>query len=267
MLFRSLNIDNKDQEELFKILESNNSFDSLEDDFSPSSRSCYQSTDDFSDSPNIKSGCRDSCCNVINSVNTLTKGEENEELIIQLINQIQNPELQKEYLDKFKKNLLKDEIGKKLKSTISFKETLERFNKKKSKDLTVNDLQYEITIVKQEMIDLKNEFQKIILLLSTYIMYICIPKVPTNQIYRSSWSLKKAFKTDYHAKTIEQVYSLNKEYEMCYLLTPSALLACKKDGHNYLHIGLVQVGVKPLIREGLNCSVLMVLRDTSHIRS
>ena len=28
------NIDNKDQEELFKILESNNSFDSLKDDFS-----------------------------------------------------------------------------------------------------------------------------------------------------------------------------------------------------------------------------------------
>ena len=31
--FNMLNIDNKDQEELFKILESNNSSDSLEDDF------------------------------------------------------------------------------------------------------------------------------------------------------------------------------------------------------------------------------------------
>ena len=64
-------------------------------------------------------------------------------------------------MDKFKKNLLKDEIGKKLKSTINFEETLERFNKKKSKDLTVNDLQLEITIVKQEMLDLKNEFKNI----------------------------------------------------------------------------------------------------------
>ena len=99
-----LNIDNKDQEELFKILESNNSSDSLEDDFSSSSSSCYQSVDGSSDSPNIKIGCRDSYCNVINFVNTLTKGEENEKLIIQLINQIQNPELQQEYLDKFKKN-------------------------------------------------------------------------------------------------------------------------------------------------------------------
>ena len=53
-------------------------------------------------------------------------------LIIQLINQIQNPKLQKEYFDKFKKKLIKDGIGKKLKSTINFEETLERFNNKKN---------------------------------------------------------------------------------------------------------------------------------------
>ena len=34
-----LNIDDKEQEELLRILESNNSFDSLEDDFSSSSNS------------------------------------------------------------------------------------------------------------------------------------------------------------------------------------------------------------------------------------
>ena len=116
-----LNIDDKTQEELFRILESNNSSDSLEDDFSSSFDTCYQSATDSFDSLNIKIGCRDSCCNVIKSVNTLTKSEEDEKLIIQLINQIQNPELQKEYLDKFKKNLIKDETGKKLKSTISSK--------------------------------------------------------------------------------------------------------------------------------------------------
>ena len=156
-----LNIDDKDQEELFRILESNNSSDSLEDGFSSSSDSCYQFADDSSDSPNIKIGCRDSCCNVVNSVDTLTKSEENESLLIKLISQIENPELQKEYLDKFKKYLIKDETSKKLKSTISFEETLERFNKKKSKELAVNDLQHEITVVKQEIIELKNEFKSI----------------------------------------------------------------------------------------------------------
>ena len=93
-----------------------------------------------------------------------------------------------------------------------------------------------------------------------------IPKVPTEQIYKSSWSLKKAFKTNYHVRIIEQIYIINKEYETCYLLPFSALLMHRKEWHNYLHIGIVQVWVKPLIREGLNCSILMALRDTRHIR-
>ena len=38
---------------------------------------------------------------------------------------------------------------------------MERFNKKKSKDITVNDLQHEITVVKQEIIEFKNEFRNI----------------------------------------------------------------------------------------------------------
>ena len=45
-------------------------------------------------------------------------------------------------MDKFKKNLIKDETGKKLKSTISFEETLERFNKKmadKQESVTKHD--------------------------------------------------------------------------------------------------------------------------------
>ena len=118
--FNMLNIDDKEQEELLWILESNNSFDSLEEDFSSSSDSCYQSADETFDSPNIKIGCRDSCCNVIKSINVLTKSEENESLLIKSISQIENLELQKEYLDKLKKNLIKDEISKKTKINNKF---------------------------------------------------------------------------------------------------------------------------------------------------
>ena len=38
---------------------------------------------------------------------------------------------------------------------------MDRFNKKKSKDLTVNDLQHEINIVKQEISELKHAFKNI----------------------------------------------------------------------------------------------------------
>ena len=89
-----LNIEDKDQEDLFQILESNYLSDSLEWDFSSSSDSCYQSADETFDSPNIKIGCRDSYCNIIKFVNVLTKSEENESLLMKLISQIENPDLQ-----------------------------------------------------------------------------------------------------------------------------------------------------------------------------
>ena len=122
----------------------------MEEEFSSSSDSCYHSADDSSGSPNVKIGCRDSYCNVIKSINVLTKSEENESSLIKLISQIENPELQKEYLDKLKKNLMKDETAKKLKSTISFEETLKRFNKKKSKNLIVSNLQHEILLLNKK---------------------------------------------------------------------------------------------------------------------
>ena len=53
----------------------------------------------------------------------------------------------------------REETIRKPKSTISFEETLERFNKKKSRELTINDLQHEIHIVKQEINELKHEFK------------------------------------------------------------------------------------------------------------
>ncbi|KAL0010934.1 hypothetical protein SO802_006042 [Lithocarpus litseifolius] len=74
---------------------------------------------------------------------------------------IQNPELQKEYLDRFKKNLTKNEDSKKLKSTISFEEVLERFNKKKPKELTIGDLKQKLNIVESNIDYLRHELETI----------------------------------------------------------------------------------------------------------
>ena len=57
--------------------------------------------------------------------------------------------------------MIKDENDKKIKSKISLDATLERFNKKKSKKINVNDLQHEITIIKKEIIELKKKFKNI----------------------------------------------------------------------------------------------------------
>ncbi|KAL0009746.1 hypothetical protein SO802_004854 [Lithocarpus litseifolius] len=91
-------------------------------------------------------------------------------------------------------------------------------------------------------------------------------RVSTKEFYKSSWNLKKVFKTDFHVRTIEQVYGLRTPYETCYLFSKEQIKAHRKEGHKFLHIGLVQIGIKPLIREGLNNSILLALRDTRHIK-
>ena len=122
------NINDNDKEDLIRILESwsSNSSSSSNNDILSSTNSSYHSTNETSDSPNIKIDCRDSCCNTINvlleghkKINVLTKGEEQENFLINLIRQIDNPELKEEYLKRLKKTLVKEENDKKKKSKIS----------------------------------------------------------------------------------------------------------------------------------------------------
>ena len=76
-----------------------------------------------------------------------------------MISQIDNLKLKEEYLKKLKKTMIKEEDYKRIKTKISLGETLERFNKKKSKEITVNDLQHEITNIKKEIIELNNDLK------------------------------------------------------------------------------------------------------------
>ena len=62
-----LNINDSDKEDMIRILESrsSDSSSSSDNDILSSTDSSYHSTDETSDSPNIKIGCRDSCYNKI----------------------------------------------------------------------------------------------------------------------------------------------------------------------------------------------------------
>ena len=69
------------------------------------------------------------------------------------------------------------------------------------------------------------------------------------------------FTSDYMIRTEERDIQLTKAKDEIRLLSPSSIDKHKAKGFRYLHIGLVQVGVKPLNREGLNTSILAALRD------
>lgn len=48
------------------------------------------------------------------------------------------------------------------------------------------------------------------------------------------------------------------------LFSKYALLELKRKGFNFIHFGLVQVGVQPLTKNGLNASIIACIRDRRH---
>ena len=67
------------------------------------------------------------------------------------------------------------------------------------------------------------------------------------------------FTYDYVIRIEERDIQLTKAKDEIKLLSPSSIDKHKAKGFRYLHIGLVQVGVKPLNIEGLNTFILAAL--------
>lgn len=88
--------------------------------------------------------------------------------------------------------------------------------------------------------------------------------VPTRNIYKQSIFSNLSFLSNYTIKTVERTFSLNKEYKTIKLFSKDNIEKHKQK-YSFIHIGLVQVSVKPLTRQGLNNSVLLSLRDSRHL--
>jgi len=86
-----------------------------------------------------------------------------------------------------------------------------------------------------------------------------IPKISQTQIYQKY--KYDIFKTDFTIKTKERDIQLTKSFETIQLLSQKSLQKHRARNYKYIHVGLVQVGIEPLTKEGLNTSILAVLRD------
>ncbi|CAL9021908.1 unnamed protein product, partial [Prunus brigantina] len=101
---KQLKITYEDKEKLIKVLELRDSESSNVETIVASSESeSFQSSDSQSSPPQVQLGCKDKCCNRLKSISVLTKQEEYEELLIELISKVENPELKSEYLKKLRK--------------------------------------------------------------------------------------------------------------------------------------------------------------------
>jgi hypothetical protein len=101
---KQLQISNEDKENLIKVLDIRDTESSEPDsDYSVSNSSSNSSHSDAEQKcQNISFGCQDTCCNTIK---VLTKTEEHEELLLELISKIEDPGLKTQYLKKLKKLL------------------------------------------------------------------------------------------------------------------------------------------------------------------
>ncbi|KAK2990098.1 hypothetical protein RJ640_028738 [Escallonia rubra] len=89
------------------------------------------------------------------------------------------------------------------------------------------------------------------------------PKVSSSDLYKRRGLFER--KMDYEIKTIEKTELVQGEYADFQLLERSIIQQHKRK-YEVLHLGSVQVAVKPLTRNGLNNSVLVCLRDCRNLR-
>ena len=90
-----------------------------------------------------------------------------------------------------------------------------------------------------------------------------IPSMNPKAIYESTFNDK--FKTNYNVKTVGKFYAINKEEENYSPLINEIIKKYRRQGYNFIHIGLIQVAVKPLTIKGINSSILLCLRDARYL--
>ena len=71
-----------------------------------------------------------------------------------------------------------------------------------------------------------------------------IPKIDKKEVYRTSWILS-AFQTENKVKTVERAYAISKNKEECLLFKKKEMKEFRNKGYKFLHLGLIQVGIKP----------------------
>ncbi|KAL4188507.1 hypothetical protein AMTRI_Chr08g202670 [Amborella trichopoda] len=117
------------------------------------------------------------------------------------------------------------------------------------------------TVSSSSKLRVKNKEQIIINDIEENIQNWNIPKVPIHDVYnKGTFKLKMG----YAIKTVEESLSVTQHQEDFHLLSKKVIEKHKENNYKYLHIGLIQIAVKPLTRLGLNTSVLVCLRDTRH---
>jgi hypothetical protein len=91
-----------------------------------------------------------------------------------------------------------------------------------------------------------------------------IPKRSPKELYKPGGSF--FHRSDNIIRTVEQKFKLKSDDEEIHLLSEKSIKEHLSKKYNYMHIGSVQIGLKPLTRGSLDVAVLFCLRDIRHNR-
>jgi len=69
------------------------------------------------------------------------------------------------------------------------------------------------------------------------------------------------FKTSYAIKIHEETFNIQNKSQTIQLLSNLALQEFIKKGFRYIHFGLIQIAIKPLVHTGVDIPVYTALRD------
>ena len=69
------------------------------------------------------------------------------------------------------------------------------------------------------------------------------------------------FKTSYAIKIHEETFNIQNKFQTIQLLYKLALQEFLRKGSRYIHFGLVQIAIKPLVHTGVDIPVYTALRD------
>ncbi len=88
-----------------------------------------------------------------------------------------------------------------------------------------------------------------------------IPRMDKWEVYQKG---SFDFRMTYAIKTVEKIVPIMELDHQFELFSNKMIKDHLEHNYNYLHVGLVQIALKPLTRNGLNTSVIIALRDQRH---
>ncbi|XP_021598814.1 uncharacterized protein LOC110604813 [Manihot esculenta] len=88
-----------------------------------------------------------------------------------------------------------------------------------------------------------------------------LPPISSDLIYKSNFM----YKSDYVIKTVEQATPVHGDMQSLSLLSEE-LIKRHQEKYSFLHIGMIQVAVKPATRLGINTTAMLCVRDKRHFK-